>query len=104
LGKIENELCVSSKDCNPGLYCDRAGGSNRCKKFKGRNEACLLSEECGRGARCWFKAPEDRDDNDKDKGKCTSYFNVLDGERVYINSEYDVFLCKSGLAESESNS
>ena len=96
---MEGEKCVSSKDCNPGLYCDRAGGSNLCRKFK-KEELCSLSEECGRGARCWFETEGAKNTGE---GKCTEYFNLPDGKRLYIDSEYDVFLCESGLAESESN-
>ena len=91
LGKKYNESCSSSKDCMPSLYCD----VSICRYYKSVDDECTNSEECGRAARCILIDPDH-----STKKVCKSYLSVENGNEIWVESEYDVFVCQDGTAEN----
>lgn len=98
-GNSLKELCDTSKDCNPGLFCD----NGLCMNLKNDYESCKSNSECNRGSLC--RKGNNLDNIFLEYGTCTPFFTLENGEIVDLEeSIFNALLCKDGYAFAENNS
>ncbi|OMJ76477.1 hypothetical protein SteCoe_24143 [Stentor coeruleus] len=89
-GNVENAACLSSADCNPGLYCINQTNPV-CKPQVAIGNKCNITEECYNFANC-------------DNNICVEYFSLLEGNvTTVILPPNFAPSCYSGYANSTSN-
>ena len=91
------DSCIDTTECWPGFYCN----SNKCQLYKNENELCNDRSECKRDASCIIVINDTNINNPTElPGKCINYDKLEAGTRIRVRSEYDIFTCKGGIAES----
>jgi len=106
--------CQSSSDCEPGLYCDKDGGSNACTSTYNTGSSCGDDEVCGGDSLCHY------DHFNGNNGKCIKYLSLEEGSYIGIElkikgsiiqsnvkvnclgvAETENLICKSGFVDSK---